>query len=357
MKNIVKMLIIVGIISLFTLSASAKEPEEYIDEFRETLPEEYRDKLGGSDEMLSLIGTDALLSEVSGVLSGRGSEIFSFLLILTGCAVLLSLSSMIEGELSGTVSAGVGAVCTLLVFSKIGALFAEVAEGLSSLSSLFSAMMPIMTAITAASGGASTAAVQSSGMNLTLWILGGAGTSFFISVVGLGLAMALITSFGDEGALRVTSSVKSFFIFCVGMISATLSAIFALQTVVASAQDGAAIRAARYAASGLIPVVGSSVSGALSTLVSGLAYAKSIVGAGGIAVILVTSLSPLVMLLLYRASVALVVSFAEFWGRGGAVKMLTAFKYSLDSMIALYTVSVLVYMIEIIMFIKGGVFV
>lgn len=353
MKNIIKMLIIVVITLLFSVSVAAKEPDEYIEEFREAVPEEYAVKLEDGDP-LSLIGPDALFSEVVSVLSGRRSEIISFLLIVMGCAVLLSLSSMTEGEITPMIEAGVGAVCSLLIFSRIGALFSEAAEGLSKLSSVFSTMLPIMTAVTLAGGGGSTAAVQSAGMNLTLWLLGGVGNSFFISVVGLGVAMAMITSFGDEGGLRVTAGVKSFFIFCVGIISAVLSAVFALQTVVASAADSAAIRAARYAASGLIPVVGSSVSGALSTIVSGLAYAKSIVGAGGIAVIAVMALSPLIMLLIYRASIAAMVSFAEFSGRGSAVRMLVAFKFSLDSMIALYTVSVLVYIIEIVMFMKGG---
>lgn len=354
MKKALKMLIIVVVFSAFSVVCSAKEADEYIDDFIEAMPEEYRDKLDSDRDILSLIGPDALVSEVLAVFSDRRGEIFSFLLIVLGSAVLLSLSSMIEGEMSAPIGAGVGAVCTILVFTKIGALFSQVAEGLSALSSVFSALLPVMTAITLAGGGGSTAAVQGSGMNLTLWLLGGVGNSFFISVVGLGLAMALTTSFGDEGSLKITSGVKSFFVFCVGMISAILSAVFALQTVVASAADSAAIRAARYAASGLIPVVGSSVSGALSTIVSGLTYAKSLVGAGGITVIAVMALSPLVMLLLYREAIAVTLSFTEFLGRGGAVRMLTAFKYSLDSMIALYTVSALVYIIEIVMFMKGG---
>ncbi len=354
MKKIIKMLIMVVVFSAFSFSCSAKEAEDYIEDFREAMPEEYGDKLKDGEDVLSLIGPDALISELLSVLSQRRGEIFSFLLIVLGSAVLLSLSSMIEGEMAAPIEAGVGAVCTILVFSKIGSIFSEVAEGISALSSVFSALMPVMTAITLAGGGGGTAAVQSSGMSLTLWLLGGAGSTFFISVVGLGLAMALITSFGDEGSLKITSGVKSFFIFCVGIISAVLSAVFALQTVVASAADSAAIRAARYAASGLIPVVGSSVSGALSTIVSGLTYAKSLVGAGGIAVIALMALSPLVMLLLYRAAIAVTLSFAEFLGRGSAMRMLTAFKYSFDSMIALYTVSTLVYIIEIVMFMKGG---
>ncbi len=354
MKRLTKLLIIVVITSVFCVTSVAKEPDEYINEFEEILPDEVEERLDLGDGGVSLLGPDALLSEILSILQSRQGEIVSFLLVVFGAALLISLSSSLWGELSGAVSAGVGALCTTLIFAKIGSIFSEVAGSLSRLSEFFSAAVPIMTAVSAASGSASTALVQNSGMTFTLFLLGGVGNSFFISVVGLGLAMSLLVSFGDEVSLSVTKGIKSFFIFCVGAASSVLGAVFALQTVVASAADGAAIRAARYAASGLIPVVGSAVSGALSTIVSGLAYAKSIIGVGGITVIALLSLSPLIMLLLYRFCIALVLAFCNFCGQGGATKMLSAFKFSMDSMIALYTVSVLVYIIEIVMFMKGG---
>ncbi len=352
MKIIGKMLIIVVIISLFALRAAAKEADDYINDFEEILPEEFEDKPEGA---VSLIGFDALVSEILSVFSERRGEIFSFLLLLFGGMLLLSVSSMLEGELSGICEAGVGALVSVLIFTKIGVIFAEVCESLSALSGFFSAFLPIATALTAATGGVNTAMVQNTGMNITLWLLGGVGNSFFVSVVGFGLAMSLLSSFGDGAALGVTRGVKSFFVFTVGTVSAVLGATLSLQTVVASASDSAAIRAARYAATGFIPVVGAAVSGSLSTLVSGLTYAKSIIGAGGVAVIVAMALSPLLMLLLYRLCIMAVISFSEFCDRGGCVRVFSAFKFSLDSIIALYTMSVLIYIIEIVIFMRGGV--
>ncbi len=353
MKKLFKILTIVVILSIFTIRSSAKEPDEYIDDFREIIPEEMGDRL--SDDVLSNVGFDALVSEIMSAFSERQGEIFSFLLMLFGCAILLFSVSMLSGELAGICEAGVGIVVSILVFVRLGGIFTEITESLREISGFFSGMLPIATAISAASGGVGTAAVQNTGMNITLWLLGGPGNAFFISIVGFGLAMSLITALGDESALGVTKGVKSFFVFLVGTVSAVLGATLSLQTVVASASDSAAIRAARYAATGFIPVVGAAVSGSLSTLVSGLTYAKSIIGAGGVAVIVTMALSPLVMLLLYRLAIVTVTSFAEFTGRGAAVRIFSAFRFSLDSMIALYTMSVLIYIIEIVIFMRGGV--
>ena len=95
MKKIIKMLIIVVVFSAFSFGCSAKEAEDYIEDFREAMPEKYGDKLEDGEDVLSLIGPDALISELLSVLSQRRGEIFSFLLIVLGSAVLLSLSSIV----------------------------------------------------------------------------------------------------------------------------------------------------------------------------------------------------------------------------------------------------------------------
>jgi hypothetical protein len=104
----------------------------------------------------------------------------------------------------------------------------------------------------------------------------------------------------------------------------------------------------------MIPVVGSSVSGALSTLAAGLTYAKSFIGVGAILVIVTLALSPLILLLLYRFALSAVITFSDFVGLGG-IKIFGAYRFVIDSVVTLYALSALVYVIEIILFIKCGV--
>ena len=355
MKIFVKMSIIVVIFLAFCLPVSANDAESYIAEFDEILPDDFKGRVDTEGKISDIIGFRSLLYEIACAFDERRGEILSFLLLLLGGVALSCVASMLEGELASACEAGIGCIFSLLVFSRIAEIFTEVSEGLSNLSAFFAAFIPIAASATAASGGVSTALVQHSGMNITLWLLSTVGNPIFTSVVGFGIAVSLLCAFGDDNTLALARSVKSFFVFCVGTVSAILGATLSLQTAISSAADGAAIRAARYAATGFIPVVGAAVSGALSTLVSGLTYAKSIIGAGGVAVILITSISPLLMLLLYRLCVLCAAFFAEHSGRRGAVGIVSAVKFSLDSMIALYTSSALVYIIEIVMFMKGGV--
>jgi ECF transporter S component (folate family) len=225
MKIFLKLSIIVVIFAAFCLPISAKEAEDYISDFEEIMPSDIKDRIGDDGDVAALVGFEALISELVCTLDERRGEIFSFLLLLIGGVVLCGVTSMLENELSSVCEAGVGAVFSLLVFSRLGRIFVEVSEGLSALSGFFTAFVPIAVGTVAASGGVSTALVQHSGMNITLWLLSTVGNPFFTSVVGLGLAASLLCGFGDDGALSIARGVKSFFVFCVGTVSAILGGV------------------------------------------------------------------------------------------------------------------------------------
>jgi stage III sporulation protein AE len=113
--------------------------------------------------------------------------------------------------------------------------------------------------------------------------------------------------------------------------------------------------AAKYAASGMIPVVGSTVAGALSTLASGLSYAKGIIGVGAIVVIVGIIISPLVLLLLHRLALSLALILADFLGVSGASRIFGAFRASFDSLIAVYALCSVLYIFNAVLFMKSGV--
>ena len=140
-----------------------------------------------------------------------------------------------------------------------------------------------------------------------------------------------------------------------GIVSAVFIGITSLQTVISSASDGAYMRAAKYAASGMIPIVGSTVSASLGTLAGGLSFVKSSVGVSSVLVILGFAISPLALLLLYKAAFAISLIFLEFSSCTAGVRIFSAFSSALDTLISVYAVSVAVYLCEIFIFMKSGV--
>lgn len=355
MKKILLLLTILVILPLFTLKISADDSVDgYISDFEDALPDGFRDMSDG-EKLIDMASPESLLSYVIGGISGEKSRIVSFLLTLLGSATLISVASLCHGSLSEQVQTGVGVICSLLIFSAIRPLIATVTDGITALGKFFASLIPITVGITALGGGSATASVQAVGMYTALSSVGGLGGEIFIYLSAFGLSMSLLSAFGNEGVGSVTRGFRSLFGWVTGIFTALLTAAFSLQTIVASSVDRGAMRAIKYAASGLIPVVGSTVSGAISTLASGLSYAKGIIGGGAILVMLYMAISPLAVLLIYRLALTLAGIFADFAASSVASRIFSSYRFALDMTVTVYSLSALIYLFEIVIFILIGV--
>ncbi len=324
--------------------------EDYLAEFDESLPEEYRGLTEDEEKMDSLIGPEAVIRQIASAISGASVGLVAFFGALIGCVALVAVAEAGEGKLSELTGVGVSIIFGAAIAGCVVPIFAEVSAALGACSEFFAAFVPIATAIRVSSGSVSTAAVSAVGMNLAVSALSGLGTPFFVSLAGFGLCVGLLSSFGEGATASIASGVKKFFMWAIGLICAVIMGAISLQTFIASARDSAAMRAAKYAASSLIPVVGGTVSGAMATLATGLSYVKSVVGVGALSVLLTMLLSPLIILLLYRGAVSVSSGLAGYLGVKRAEKLLSAVRGAFDLFVAVYSISCVIFVFEIVMF-------
>lgn len=360
MKILNFFLISVALFSLFSVSVYAggeTDANRFFDELVEIIPKDTLN-IESPEEVLSGVGIDSFLEILMSAFSERSGEVVSFFVFLLGVTVFIAASESSPFDsptFSKQISAGISAVCSLAVFSRIEPVVGAVKESIEELSLFFSSLLPVITGISAAGGGVNLASVQAFNMNLTLSVVGRVASAVLIPLSMSLFALALLSGFDNGGISTVSKNVKGFFGWILGIGSTVLLGVVSLQSMIASATDTAYLRAAKYAASGMIPVVGSTVSGALATLVGGLSYVRSAVGTSAVMVVVTMSLSPLVVLLLYRLSFSICISVLEFVGAVGGVRTFSAFRAAFDSLISVYVVSVLVYITEIVIFMKSGV--
>ena len=350
------MLIIVVIFSSFTLISSADElTDDYLDDLWELIPEDAEIDSLDSSAVLDSLGLESFLAMIFDGVSEGGGELLSFFFLLLSSVAILAVSTLVSDKYSELTSASLGILTAALIFSRVAPLFSEVLLSLDKINTYFAALSPLMVTLTLSGGASATAAVQSVGSGLIISFVGLFSGELFSSLVALSLAMAAISATHEGGVSSAVGGIKNVFIFILGIATAVLSASLGLQTMIASGADSAGMRAAKYAASNMIPMVGSSVSGALSTLASGLSYVKSIVGGVSVFVIVGYFLVPLIMLLLYRLALSVALFLSEFVGVSAVKKIFTSFRFSLDALIAVYVMSVLLYLFQIILFVKSGV--
>ena len=349
MKKCAYLLTILVIFALFGLKTYAEEDfDDYISDFEDLLPEDME------GETMDRLSVEGILSGVVESVKGERGRLGVFFLTTLGVICLSALGSLAPPPLSESVSAVVGILSSAALFSTVSSLVSEVLLSLDKISKFFSAFIPISVGVTALGGAEGTALAQGSGMYISLSLLSRLSGGIFSTVSALSLGSALLSPLGGQIVSSFGGMVKSVLTRAMGIFTAILSGAFALQTIVTSSADNAAMRAARYMASGLIPVVGSTVSGALSTLASGMSYAKGIIGGGAVSVLLFFALTPLTTILLYRLCLTAAIGISDMLGADSS-RILSAYRSALDIALALYALSTLIYLFEIIIFLKSGV--
>ncbi len=357
-KTVKVIAVFLGLFAVFAIPSFAKgSSEDYWQDFLDTVPD--GDSIGDMNSVVSGVGVESLLSEIISALRGSGGEVFSFFTMLLGIGVLLAVSECAGAFESCGVgrgaSAAVSLIASLLVFSRIGAVARSVSESLRGLSAFFSALIPILTGILASGGNINSAAAQATNMNLALGAVSYVASELLLPLAFALFALALASGIDSGAVSSLAKGIRGVFMWVLGIGTTVMIAAVSMQSIISGAQDSAYLRAAKYAATGMIPVVGSTVSAALGTLVGGLGYVKSAVGVSAVVIIIGLALSPLITLLLYRLSFTLVISFLEFAGASGGVRSLSAFRSAFDALISVYALSAVVYISEIVVFMKSGV--
>ena len=318
--------------------------EEYIEDFSKI------SGLGAED--IENIGAGAVIEEILASLRGQRGDIISFLFFVLGSLFFLAVA----GEGFGNRNTERWASCAVSVgiFMNSYKLFIGVCDTLKSLGDFFSASTPIMCGITLAGGGVGTASVEALGMGLAI---------SFISVICIpvlvpcAFVMLALSAFSPVSVVteRTLVRLRAAFLWAMGIVTAAFAATVSLQNVIATAKDGALIRAAKYSTSGLIPIVGSAVSSSLSTLGAGLAYARGIVGAGAVYTLFTIVISPLLLLLVYRGILSLAATLSELVGIGEGRGPYSVAAVCFDAVSAVYAVCAVLFFFELILFIKSGV--
>ena len=347
MKKALKILIPLILFCLISTTASADE--DYIGRFSELVGEEdYADP----DFLLDSLTVEKVFSVISDKTATALLDIAPRLLTLLGLSVLSAVASLYNGRYKEGVGFGVSAVVTLTAFGGVTSVFLEISDSMSKISAFFSSMIPLFSAVLLSGGGGYTSAGLSVGMASTVSLFSGVITPLFVSLLAVMLALSMLSSFGVQAVSALTQSVKRNTLFLITLVGAVIIGTVSLQTVLASARDTAAMRAVKHLAQTVLPVVGGTVSASLSTLWSGLALTKGVIGAGGILVIVGMLIGPLVSLLIYKLAIGALTTVEGFLSVSSPIGRISE---CLDMLIGVYSVSAVIYIFEIVLFINGGV--
>ncbi|MBQ9086936.1 MAG: hypothetical protein IJY47_07090 [Clostridia bacterium] len=337
--------------------------EAFPEDLAQLLPEgmDSQNSEEAGEATLELMRPETLLSIIGELLNVGVGDAFRLFVKLVGLLLIASVFGALRASISSdTVSGAVHFCTTLAIFAAIIGLQAEhlerVAQYLERLSALVGAMIPVTGAVWAMGGNVTTASAGTATLSVFLTVCESLCAKTVIPVCGFCTAMALCNTLSPELGMRgVAGAVKKTYTFLLGMIMTVLVASLGSQTALTAAADSTTARTAKVIASAAIPVVGGSVGDTLRTVASGVRYLKTILGIGGIGLILLLTLPTLLSLILTRVVFLLCGGIADLLGCEREGRLLGELGTMYGCMIAVVSMSAVMFILALWIFVKSVV--
>lgn len=342
----------------FELAATCNENEtkENIDEklngifleFQELIPEGFSsdfDCATGSEGIKNVIDYVASLVK-EGIGGWRNFYMFIGIALLFCLAEILS-SDMVES--SASVRAASALVLSVPVLNVAVDLITDVGSSITDGSEFFAGIIPVLSSVAAIGSGGLTAGTATATMSFSLAFVSKILVkNLFPSVCLIFIASLLSSVDTGQGISALAKGIRGWFNFLIGITSLLIVATLGAQTLITAARESVAVKGAKYAISGMIPVVGGAVSGTLTMLISGVKMLSGSIGVTAVSVLLSFMSVPLIQLLFYRICMGACVILTSFSGASFGERFFTSVKGAIDCLIAVLTSSLLIFILEIV---------
>ncbi len=273
---------------------------------------------GGAEYGASLDqGLESLLDtgtrELGGAVRRAARSAALLLVILMFCALAETAEGLGKGGVKASALAGVLAV-TAVAVADVNSLLGLGTGAIERMSSFAAVLLPTVAAVTAATGAVTGAAARQMAAalfsDLLIGLINGLLVPLLYGYIAASVAQAAL---GREELKRMADLLKWTVTTLITVVMTAFVGYLAASGVVAGTADAAAVKAARFAISGAIPVVGGILSDAAETVLASAGVLRGTVGVFGMVTVLGLCLTPLLRLavhyLAYKAAAALASAF------------------------------------------------
>ena len=212
--------------------------------------------------------------------------------------------------------------------------------------------VPVFTGIAAASGNVTASA----GYNLTVLLLAQAAVKIvsdvLVPVISVCMAMNIIDAVNPSFSLSsITGLLKKWTSLFLGLMMTVFTGLLSIQSIVGTSADTLGVKAAKFVVSNFVPIVGSAVADAYTTMRSGLGLLRGATGAFGIIALCVTLLPPILETLCLYLAMTAGEAAAELFGAkelgrffGGAASLLAMTGAVLACFVVMFVISTVILM-------------
>ena len=283
------------------------------------------------------MGFSDIADAVRGSIAAKAGAPMKMLTTLLAVAIFTSvMRSVGESSFPESSSRMYDMICVITAVAVIAPQLMTVYSGamtaIERVGGFITVFVPVFSAIVIAGGGITSGAaynVLTLGASEALVIL---SQSYLMPVLSL---MAVLTISGSAFSYPTLDSIaaliKKITVWTITVAMTLFTGFVSLKCTLTAKADSAASKTAKFVMSGFIPIVGSAVTDAYSTVRSSFEVIGSTVGAAGTIAVIMILLPPVVELMIFRFVMWIGVAAAEMFSASALSKLLNA----LDSGLAI----------------------
>ncbi len=344
MRKIVILLILISFM-LVSVSAMDFSPPEVPDTGEMYMPEDTESFAEGLWYVIRS-AFDQLLPELS-VSAQACFKIVAVMLVISLVSFFPSVNTNVIG-IAGTIFIGVILLEPSHTFIQLGT------QTVAQMNEYNKLLLPVLTGALAAQGGATTSAALYAGTAFFSTLLSTAVNSIIVPMLYAYLCLILVKAAVKETVIgNFCSSIKWLISWGLKIILYVFTAFIGITGVVSGSADASAVKIAKLAISGMVPVVGSIISEASESILVSAGVMKNAAGIYGILAIIAVFIGPFLKIGAQYLMLKITGSLCKIFGPKSAGELLMEFSEGLGMVLAMIGTVCLLLLIGSVCFMKG----
>jgi len=337
------MLILLTVMPVNAIEYSAPEPPQAAAKYLAEEPETFSEGLWKIiKEAVSHLQPD--LAEAARVCS-----------MLVACVLLSSILQGFTGISQHTVTLVTTLSIAVLLMEATNSLIHLGVDTVREISEYGKLLIPVMTSALAAQGGITTSAALYAGTTLFDSVLTTGIAKIFVPMLFVYLMLCISNrALGGDMLKSLQEFVNWLITWGIKTILYVFTGYLSITGVISSAQDAAAIKAAKITITGAVPVVGNIISDASDSILSGIGVVKSSVGIYGLLVILAIWIGPFLKIGVQYLLLKITAAVCSTIGSKQSVGLIKDISTIMGFLLAIIGTVCLLMLVSIVCFLKGA---
>lgn len=352
--------------SLSVFSAAAESYEYDMSGVYNSLSDEARQRMidigaeSADANTLSSISFDGIMNEIAEITAESAQSPLKGLISIIAVLLICSMLTAYKSTLSNDIGTALNIVSALCICSAVAVPAAEListaGDVIVNSSNLMLAYIPIMALLLTASGnliGSSAyyTSILAAGEGV-LQLVSRVIVPFLNMLLGLSIAGGVSPDINLGGFTSMLSRASKWMLT---FSMAVFTAVLGIRQVVTNSLDSVSGRAAKFAISSFVPVVGNALSEAFRTVQGSISVLKSGVGVFVILALAVSFLPTIINVVLWNFTMWIGNSTAEVLNLGQTAKLLKGISDVFSTLIAVLLCVMTIYIISTaLVFTMGG---